>query len=244
LTRPARATAAVLAGALLCAPAARAETELAVYLGWAFAAPSDLRLAEAGGEAVTYHGVSWRTRSLTNPIYYGVRLTRWLAAHPDAGLALDFTHAKVYLEDTAVRVTGSRGGTPVDGVERISDTIRSFNNSHGLNLVTVNALRRWSGAGDDSWRRKRLSPYVGVGAGLAWPHVEADIGGRATYRYQLAGPVVGALAGLSVRAARHWSLFGEYRLDRAWLDESLAGGRNVTARVDVQQVTGGVARRF
>jgi lipid A oxidase len=237
---------ALLLGAALAGPgAAGAEDVVAVYLGVAWAPRSDLRLREPGGTDVTYHDVSWRTRSLTGPVYYGVRLTHWLEERPGVGVALDFTHAKIYLRDTSVRVTGTRGGTPVDQVEPVSDAIRSFNNSHGVNLLTVNALAR-AGAppADGPGEGRRLRPYAGVGVGLAVPHVEAEIGGGATGEYQVTGPAVQALAGLEARTGGRWTVFGEYKAARARLHERLHGGRAAALDVTVHQVVGGVGRRF
>jgi len=231
---------------LLLAPAlAGAENEVALYLGFALAPRSDLHL-EGAGDSVTYHGVSWRTESFEGPLYYGVRLTHWREGHPQAGVALDFTHAKVYLKDTNVRVTGTRGGTPVDQAEATSATIGSFSNSHGLNFLTVNALVRGGapdpGEGPEAGRRVR--PYAGLGAGVALPHVEAVIGADRTNEYQYAGPAVQALAGVAARVGDRWGAFGEYKFDRAWLHEDLSGGRTARLNVDVHQVVGGVSRGF
>lgn len=237
---------ALLVAALLAVPGpAVAEDEVALYLGVALAPRSDLRLREPGGTDVTYHDVSWRTRSLKTPVYYGVRVTHWLKARPGVGVAVDYTHAKIYLKDTVVHVTGTRGGTPVDAVEPVSGTIASFNNSHGLNLLTVNALARGGAPpADGTGEGRRLRPYAGVGVGLALPHVEAEIGGGATSAYQVTGPVAQALAGLEARTGRHWALFGEYKVDRAWLREDLHGSRKADLDVTLHQLVGGVARRF
>ncbi len=230
---PAR-LAAVLTVLLLTGTAAHAENEVALYLGVSAAPRSDLHVKGAGDD-VTYHGVSWHARSFENPLYYGIRLTHWREGDPDTGLALDFTHAKIYLKDTAVRVTGSRGGTPVDAVEPTSASITSFNNSHGLNLLTLNALVRGDG---------RIRPYAGVGAGIALPHVEAEIGGTRVSEYQYGGPAVQGLLGLSARVGDRWGVFGEAKLDRAWLHEDLHGGRSADLNVNVHQLLGGVSRGF
>lgn len=227
--------AALAALCIAMAPgAARGENEIALYLGFAAAPRSDLHI-EGAGDDVTYHGVSWDTRSFVGPMYYGVRLTHWREGDPDVGIALDFTHPKIYLKDTRVRVTGSRGGTPVDQVEPVSDTIDHFNNSHGLNFLTVNALVRGDG---------RVRPYAGLGAGITIPHVEARIDGSKVFEYQYGGPAVQALLGLSGRLGDRWGVFGETQLGRAWLDEDLGGGRSARLNVNVHQVVGGVSRGF
>jgi lipid A oxidase len=239
-----RVVALAAALALWAAPGA-AETVVSVYVGRAFAPDTDLRLRAPGGDDVTYHGVSWETESFRAPIHYGVRLTHWLAERPEAGLALDFTHAKVFLEDGRVRVTGTRGGTPVDQVENVSDSIGAFANSHGLNFLTLNALFRGRAPAPAAPAPAAgVTPYVGLGAGITIPHVEADIGGRSTGEYQYGGPAVQALAGLSYRAGRRWTVFGEYKLNRAWLKESLSGGGSARLDVTVHELVVGVGPSF
>ena len=45
--------------------------------------------------------------------------------------------------DETVRVTGTRAGALVDASERVGNTIQSFNASHGLNFLTLDAMYRW-----------------------------------------------------------------------------------------------------
>src|SRR5438067_4172667 len=115
-----------------------AETNLSLYIGKSFTDDSDLRLRQPNSTQLTFHGVSWSDHSFEMPIYYGGRVTHFFKSQPDWGVALDFFHYKVYSDTNAVLpVTGTRGGAPVGGSERLGDTIQKFNISHGVNYLTL-----------------------------------------------------------------------------------------------------------
>ena len=93
--------------------------------------------------------------------------------------------------------------------------------SHGHNLVTLNGRYRWSVT-------DRLLPYVGLGAGVAQPHVEVDLGdGTPTEEYQLVGPAAQGFAGLQFRATELVSVFGEAKLTCADTSADLSGGGTI-----------------
>ena len=226
-------------------PAAHAELEVALYSGEAYVPDADVDYSRTETE-LTLHDVSWETRSFESPIYYGVRLNYWTQWNRRVGLSLDFAHSKIYAEaGETVRVTGFREGVAVDAEEPLANTLQSFNNSHGLNLLTLNILYRWSPdsarATNGSWR---LQPYIGVGGGVAYPRVEARVDGRETSEYQLAGPAVQAQAGLRYGLTDRLGLFTEYKYNRAWLDESLNGGGSLELEPHVHQFVFGVAYTF
>jgi len=75
----------------------------------------------------------------------------------------------------------------------------------GLNILTVNAYRRWSSAFGD------VSPYVGGGVGVSIPHVEVTNGSSDTFGYQLTGPAATWIAGATYPINEQWSVFGEYK---------------------------------
>jgi hypothetical protein len=64
---------------------ARAETTLMLYLGVSFTHDSNVRLRQPGGTELTYRDISWTSRSLELPFYYGVRLTHHLESRRDWG---------------------------------------------------------------------------------------------------------------------------------------------------------------
>ncbi|WNG42982.1 hypothetical protein F0U60_01895 [Archangium minus] len=101
---------------------------------------------------------------------------------------LDFFHDKAYAEtEKPVRVTGTRGGEPVDVTETLGSTVRGFNMSHGMNYLTLDVVHRWNACPEPGCTG-RLQPYVGAGAGLVIPHVAAAIGDAFDTHHLTAGP--------------------------------------------------------
>lgn len=235
---------ALLAAALLAVPrAAAAETVLAFYLGVAWAEDSTIRYKAPGGTNLRLSPGQWETQSLRNPLYYGLRVTRWLPGHPHAGVALDFTHAKTYLKtDASAHVTGTRGGVPVDTVEPVSNTFGHLNHSHGLNLLTLNALWRGDPPRPGEPDRAATRPYAGIGLGVAVPHVEVRTALGDTARYDITGAAAQVLAGVTHHTATGWDVFGEYKLSHARLSEPLTGGDRVRLNATLHQLVVGVGR--
>lgn len=243
------------------APLSR-ETALAFYGGVPNTLPSDVTIQKADQHDFTLRDVQWEGKPFTNPIYYGVRTTRWLTGR--SGTMLDFTHSKaIALRDIQHTITGTLGGKPAPAQGTVEDLFGKLEASHGHNMLTLNGLLRLPSI------TARLSPYVGLGAGLSLPHMEVDIKGEPrTYEYQFAGPVGQALAGIELRLPRI-SVFLEYKFTlapydvplsghtstdflpqdlwrqfKAWLsDDEPPGGRLATTYVS-HQVIGGLAVRF
>ncbi len=91
-----------------------AETIISLLIGQAWTYDSDVRLQEPGGTDLVFTDVSWDTNPFEMPPYYAIRLTHWLDRSPDWGVAVDFTHAKMYSHlEQVVQVSGSErlGGT-------------------------------------------------------------------------------------------------------------------------------------
>lgn len=241
-----RLVAAWLVFALLVPLEAKAELEISGYLGKADTPSADVKLAEPGGTDLTFHDVSWDDDSFGTAPYYGIRGTWWFERHPNWGLAVDFTHAKMlaHLNDT-VSVTGTRAGTPVAGPERLGDTFDVLEFSDGHNLLTVNGLRRWffEGAPDGTFL-SRLQPYVGVGAGLAIPHVEVTTVSGRTFEFQVTGFAAQGLAGLSYEVFKNVSIFTEYKLSWADLDSDLAPGGTLQVRPWTHHLVFGASYRL
>ncbi len=129
--------------------------------------------------------VSWKGKPFAMPPYYGLRATWWQTER--TGFGLDFNHAKVYADQPSKY-----------GYERLEFT-------DGLNLLTANVWKRFDPVGS-------FTPYAGLGAGVAIPHVEVTpIGGDRTFGYQVSGPVVQWVLGASYALDERWSLFGEYK---------------------------------
>lgn len=197
------------------APRAR-ETALAFYGGIPNTLPSDVIVQKGDVHDFTIRDVQWEGKPFVNPIYYGVRTTRWQT--PRSGAMLDFTHSKaISLRDIRHTITGTMGGKPAPADGTVDEMFGKLEASHGHNMLTLNGLLRLPSI------TARLSPYVGVGAGISLPHMEVDLKGEArTYEYQYAGPVGQALAGIEVRLPRV-SLFLEYKFSLAPYDVPLSG---------------------
>jgi len=175
-------------------PAARAETQLAAYLGNSWTARSDVALAGR-----TFPGVAWETRSFQSPPYYGLRAAHFFAEESGWGVALDFFHDKAYAAN------GS-----------IAPALRRLSFSHGLNHLTVDV--------DWHTRAGPLRPYAGLGAGFLVPHVEAQSDSASLEEYQwFRGLSTKAQVGMQWRAGPV-GVFVEYRLTLAHLRVSVPGG--------------------
>lgn len=202
----------------------QAEWTLSLYGGVAYTLDSDVTLKASGDTHLTYHSVSWDDDSFAEPQYFGLRLTYWLSRQSPWGLAVDFTHSKMIAElDDAVSVNGRRGGEIVNTTEVLGDSFLKLEFSHGHNLLTANLLYRWLAQRQPSWLG-RLEPYIGLGAGVALPHVEAQAGPLPTGNYQFGGPAFQGLAGLNLDLMKHLAVFTEFRLSYAHIDVDLRGG--------------------
>jgi len=183
------------------------EYVIGAYSGVAYTHSSDVHIERADGARQTLKSVKWDGLPFRNPIYYGVRVSAWAKGVP-VGLMIDFTHAKAIGErDNEVEVEKSGDGQPTSIRAKLGSLFRKLEFSHGHNILLLNGLLRLP------MGTERLSPYVGLGAGVSIPHVEIaeQNGGGRTYGYQFAGPAFQALAGVELRLA-HTSVFLEYKL--------------------------------
>ncbi|MBD3676970.1 MAG: lipid A oxidase [Rhodobacteraceae bacterium] len=194
---------------------ATAETELSAYIGFQEAAHGRLQGDDPGGVGAVNELIAWEGRSFSMPPYYGFRATWWRAN--DLGFGIEFNHAKVYASDESLAATG---------FSRLEMT-------DGLNLVTANAFKRWSRE-DRDW-----TSYAGLGVGVAIPHVDIKSTGGTTYEYQLTGPAVQAVAGISYPLAENRALFGEYKFTYSWHDVDLASGGSLETQFATNAVNFG-----
>lgn len=195
-------------------PSARAASDrwfVAIYAGASHTADGDLELRRPGGTSLTIDDVDWRDASFEDPIFYGWRAGAWLGADRRWGVAVDFTHAKTIARTSQrTRIHGRRAGVAVREEGAIAGEIEAFELSHGHNVLTADALRRWAAVGG------RWQLYAGAGVGVALPHVEAVIDGEPTSEYQVAGPAATLLIGAETRSTRHLAPFFEYKI--TWAD--------------------------
>ena len=208
---------------------ARGEFVISAYGGIADTMDADVKLSQPGGTDLTFSDVSWTDKSFEGPVYYGLRLNYWFKELNGWGVCVDFTHAKMYAElDDTVNVTGNRVGVPVSGAEPLRNTFKELSFSHGYNLLTFNGMYRWfpKGVRDDTFLG-RLQPYVGLGLGVAVPHVEVEINGNKTEEYQYTGPAFQGLGGVNFDVYKKFSIFLEYKFTYADINADLTSGGSV-----------------
>ena len=109
----------------------------------------------------------------------------------------------------------------------------------GLNLLTANVMYHYP-------NESRFTPYAGVGAGIAFPHVEVDFDATApkTFEYQLTGPTVQALVGVDIAITDHVSTFLEYKANYSWHDADLKGGGSLETEIFNNQFIVGLTYTF
>ena len=230
---------AMLAAApmLLTSPAA-AEFQIGAYGGWSHSFDSDITINQPGGTNLTLQDVPWETEPFQSPPYWGLRGTYWLDSAPNWGLMIDYHHAKVIAEQGAtVAVTGTRDGLPVGPREKVGNSFDVMEFTNGLNEIFLGAQYRWIGA--------RWTPYVGLGVGVAFPHVEFHReDGPKTFEYQVTGVAVEGLVGLEYRIGPRLSAFADYKLSYSNNDADLDGGGTLETEILTSQVIFGLSYHF
>lgn len=212
--------------ALVCAlgvalPAAAQEFELSFYSGWQTAPHSRVSGDYPGGGSYDAL-IGWDGKSFENPPYYGVRGTWWRSE--TLGFGIEFTHAKTYAPDSEQTALG------------FSD----LEFTDGLNILTVNVMRRWP----EQWGR--ATPYVGGGLGVAVPHVDVThpASGSTTFEYQYTGPAGRVMAGLSYPINDRFSVFGEYQFTYSSNTADLDGGGSLNTDIATNALNIGLSLNF
>lgn len=234
------AAAATLAIACAASPA-HAEMQIGVYGGWSDSFDSDIHLTQPGGTNMTLNDVPWDGDSFGPPPYWGARGTWWFNRAPNWGLMIDYNHAKVIAEQSAVvSVSGTRDGIKVGPKDRVGNTFETMEFTDGLNEMFFGGQYRWI--------HERWTPYVGFGVGFAFPHVEFR---RApgppnprTFDYQVDGVAVEGLVGLEYHVGPRLSVFGDYKLSFSSNEPELDGGGSLETDIWTNHVTFGVSYRF
>lgn len=199
---------------------ATAEVELSFYGGWQNAPHSDVTIRGDSAIADSDFVAGWEGQPFNAPPYYGLRATWW--QNERFGFGVELTHDKVYADATTLAVSG----------------LERFEFSDGLNILTVNAFRRW----EDSVAG--FTPYVGGGVGVAIPHVEVFDGRSRTFEYQLTGPAVAWMAGASYPITDSFSVFGEYKGTYSMNSATLDGGGTLETDILTNALNLGVSFNF
>ncbi|MEO0678074.1 MAG: outer membrane beta-barrel protein [Pseudomonadota bacterium] len=209
--------------ALVLTPAAAlAEWEVSFYLGYQTAPHAEVS-GTISGTPFREH-VAWEGRSFENPVYYGFRATNWL--NETAGWGLEFNHAKVYASDEDLAALG----------------FTDLELSDGINIITVNYMRRFPDAWSGSFAN--FTPYVGAGIGISVPHVDVSDGVSKTFEYQYTGPAVAWLAGASYPLTERVSGFVEYKGTYSQNEADLTGGGTLESDIITNALNFGVSYSF
>lgn len=213
---------------LLSVSAVGAEPFLDIYFGKAFPLESDLTVRQPEYDThYTVHDVSFRDESFQLPVYYGLRAGYFFDTFPAFGIALDYFHFKILAntqEDK--RITGQRQGTALDVVQPVGTTIQSFNVTHGVNYITLDALLRTEIAlSRTSGWPGRVQGYVGAGPGVVVVHPENIVEGmRNQPRYAIGGFGFQAFGGAKWLVSKYVGVFGEYKVTHSRLRVDLRVG--------------------
>lgn len=231
---------------IVAGTAARAETTISGYLGYASTRNSDLHVDQSATDSnATFAGVYWDSKSFQAPPYYGLRVTHFPDAYPSWGIALDFTHYKIYARTgDSVAVSGRWNGAPVDTTAPLGDRVQSFSISHGVNTVGPLLLYRWPFDTAPPYRNGRVQPYVGVGPLYYIDHPENTVNGFTTERYQGSGWGWQAVAGIRYLLTERWSAFGEIKHDEGTAKVSVGGDGSANTRLRTTHGVLGVGYSF
>jgi lipid A oxidase len=209
--------------------AASAENVFSLYGGTSFTRNSDLHLTQPGrGTAITVEDVKWKAEAFKPSPYYGLRFTHFFDQMPNWGVALDFTHYKMIAQTgRTVAVNGTLKGAAISGSTPMDRYVQHFELSHGMNMLSINAIYRWLGTGLPD---NRLQPYVGAGLAYYRPHSENEVD-RAPHEtgYQSSGTGYQLLAGVQYRLSRRWSAFAEAKFNSGTAKVDIDNGRAETS---------------
>jgi lipid A oxidase len=227
--------------ALACAASpANAEMQIGVYGGWNGSFDSDIHLTQPGGTNMTLNDVPWDGESFGPPPYWGARGTWWFNSAPNWGLMIDYNHAKVVADESAVvSVSGTRDGIPVGPKDRVGNTFQVMEFTNGLNEMFFGGQYRWI--------HERWTPYAGFGVGFAFPHVEVrrvGAGQPYTFDYEVDGVAVEGLVGLEYHVGPRLSVFGDYKLSFSSNEPELKGGGSLETDVWTNHAILGLSYRF
>jgi lipid A oxidase len=233
---------AVLLAALATAGPCGAENVFAMYGGTSFTRDSDLRIKQSGGTSLHLRDVHWDADPFKAAPYYGLRYTRFLEQHPAWGIALDYTHYKMYAKTgRIIAADGTWQGERIYGSAPMDRYVQHFELSHGVNMLSLNGIYRWQGLG---LLQGRLQPYVGAGLVHYWPHSENTVNNLSHETgYQASGFGYQLLGGVQYQIGERWGLFAEIKFNSGTAKVDIAGGDAQTS-LRTFHALGGLQYRF
>lgn len=229
--------------ALLGPPAARADWTVHAYLGGAHTIRSALEIHQPTVLTDLRCGdVSWESRSLDQPLYYGLRAgyvsrsRRWLAVEAE------LIHLKAYARaEREVSVSGTWHSAPVAGRQQLGDFVPQFALSHGANFLLLNGVVRLPWGAAQRWPRWDVALRCGAGPTLL--HPESTVEGAHRERYEWGGLGLQLALGVEGRFARGLAAFAEGKWTHAAPSVTIADGEARTT-LDSFHIVFGTGWRF
>lgn len=226
LTFPLHVLAAI--GVLFGHELASAENIVSLYTGTSFTRDSDLDLRQSGaGTNLTVYDVAWDADPLKLAPYYGVRVTHFLDRYPNWGVALDYTHYKMYAQtDRIVPVNGVWKGAATNTASPMNQYVQHFEISHGVNIASINGIYRWR---SPAFASGRLQPYVGAGLAYYVPHSENTVDNMAHETgYRSSGFGYQVLGGVWYQLTDQVGAFAEMKFNSGTAKVDIANGEAET----------------
>jgi lipid A oxidase len=226
--------------------AAQAEVLLTLYTGVSSTRNTDLRISQPFTDSdATFESVSWRARPFEDAPYYGIAIAIFPGPPARLGGSFDFTHYKMYADTSeSLRVHGRWNGSPVDEIAPLDTRIQNLEISHGVNLMTLNLLRRWSYP-ESRGLLSRFEPQIGVGLGGYGPRAEGSINGISSGAdYHWAGEGFQLFAGGEYRFTRHLGIALNAKFDAGKLDIHLQPDARLQTHTRTLHAIGGLTVHF
>jgi hypothetical protein len=236
---------AVLAVGLACSPA-HAEWLVSLYTGTSHTRASHLRVQQTASDSdVTFDSVQWQPKPFEDAPYYGLSFAYFPSDIARWGGSFDYTHYKMYA-DTArsTRVAGRWNGASVDEFVPINSRIDALEISHGVNLISLNAERRWSFV-QSTGIFSRVTSVLGAGLVGYGPHAEGSINGvpsGADYRFAGGGAQIFGTG--EYRLAKHVGLFVQTKFDAGTLKIDLQPEARLETHTRTLHTLGGLSLHF
>jgi len=153
------------------------ETVVYVYGGQVHTRPHQLTVSQPPlGNYLVFDHAEFRDESYGGPIYYGFRVSHFFKDHPRLGVEVEFFHPKAILEhDKSSRVTGIYHGGTVDEIAKVDKYVRSWEVSHGFNMLLANVAYRYGFFKTEKVPYGRLQLVARAGMGPTLLHPESIV---------------------------------------------------------------------
>ena len=157
---------AIVLGLALAASPAWAEFQIGGYGGWSESFDSDIHLSQPGGTNLTLNDVPWDERVLRSAALLGSYAAPIGSTALRVGASWSTTTTPRSSPTRAPwsASSGTRDGVKLGPKDRVGNTFQVMEFTNGINEIFFGGQYRWM---FDRW-----TPYVGVGVGFAFPHVE------------------------------------------------------------------------